>query len=93
MSAKLKVVQKIKVKEGKTVLEVLTKEGIDIKAPCKKGKCGKCLIRILEGKLPSPTKLEEKVIDKDKLEKGYRLACETEIEEDMTIEVVKKDKD
>lgn len=90
MSAKLKVIQKLNAKEGKTILEVLEKENIEIKAPCKKGKCGKCLVKVIDGEISKPTKAEEKLIDKDKLAKGYRLACESEIKGDITIEIKKK---
>lgn len=90
MSAKLKVIQKLNAKEGKTILEVLEKEKIEIKAPCKKGKCGKCLVKVIDGEVSKPTKLEEKLIDKEKLAKGYRLACEAEIKGDITVEIKKK---
>jgi ferredoxin len=78
----------IKKNKKKKILKIAKKNNIKIKAPCKKGKCGKCLVQIIEGNMPEPTKNEKKNISKKKLKKGYRLACESKIDEDAVIRIV-----
>jgi ferredoxin len=79
---------KIKKNKKKKILKIAKKNNIKIKAPCKKGKCGKCLVQIVEGSLPEPTKNEIKNISSKKLDKGYRLACESKIDDDAVIRIV-----
>ena len=78
----------IKKNKAKKILKIAKKNNIKINAPCKKGKCGKCLVQIVEGKLPEPTKNERKNISSKKLDKGYRLACESKIEDDAVIKII-----
>lgn len=53
---------------------------------CGMGKCGKCMCKVIEGKdsLPSPNWKEKKIVG-EKLEDGYRLACQLWIEQDLEI--------
>ena len=78
----------IKKNKGKKILKIAKKNNIKINAPCKKGKCGKCLVQIVEGNLPEPTKNEIKSISSKKIEKGYRLACESKIDDDAVIRII-----
>lgn len=89
MSYKVKFITEGKVKKDKPkkILKIAKKNNIKIKAPCKKGKCGKCLVQIVDGYVPEPTKNEKQSISKNKLEKGYRLACESKIKKDSVIRV------
>ncbi|WP_246637714.1 ASKHA domain-containing protein [Crassaminicella profunda] len=60
-----------------TVLEALNKEGILVYAPCGgKGDCGKCKIKI-KGQISPITKEERKILTKEEIYKGIRLACKT----------------
>lgn len=86
MSSKVQFIRECDTKKKPTVLKLAKKEGIKIKAPCNgKGKCGKCLVRILDGNVSDPSKAEQKLLSKKQLEQGYRLACETEILGDSKI--------
>ncbi|SHH67800.1 2Fe-2S iron-sulfur cluster-binding protein [Clostridium grantii] len=90
MSNLVKFVKEVESKKGKTILSVAEESKVKIKDSCGgKGKCGKCLVKVLEGKVSEPTKAEKKIIGDKKLEKGYRLACECQIDGDVSIEVVK----
>jgi ferredoxin len=75
-----------KARRGKTILEIADKYDIKIKAPCKKGKCGKCLVKV-KGDLKEITKEEKKLLSEKKLLEGYRLACVAEINGDIEIEL------
>lgn len=90
MGYKVKFIQEgeIKKNKAKKILKVAKKNNIKIKAPCKKGKCGKCLVQIVEGSVPEPTKNEIKTISSKKLDKGYRLACESKIDDDAVIRII-----
>ncbi len=82
----------VEVKKAKTILEVAEDHQIKIKAPCKKGKCGKCKVRILSGEASPLTKEEKKELSKKEIDEGVRLACMAEVVGDITLEVVKKKK-
>lgn len=79
------------VKKGKTLLDIAHKEDIKIKSPCNgKGKCGKCLVKVISGKANPPTKNEVKGLSDKKLKEGYRYACEITEMEDLVVEWIKK---
>lgn len=81
-------IQKKEVKKEKTLLEVAEKLELPIKSTCGgNGKCGKCVVKIVEGALPEPTKAERKHLGDEKLEQGYRLACEVTINENCKVEL------
>jgi ferredoxin len=91
MSNSVRFIKEVESKKGKTILSIAQDSKIKIKDSCGgKGKCGKCLVKVLDGKVSDPTKTEKKIIGDKKLEKGYRLACECEIDGDVSIEVVEK---
>ncbi len=78
--------------KGKTILEVAKENQIKIKAPCEKGKCGKCKVRVLAGELKALTKEEKKELSKKEIADGIRLACMAEVIDEVTVEIVKKKK-
>lgn len=82
----------IEVKKSKNLLEIAQDNQIKIKAPCEKGKCGKCKVRIVAGEVSPITKEETKALSKNEIEDGIRLACMVETVGDVTVEVVKKKK-
>lgn len=90
MTAKVKFVSETEVKEGKTLLEASKDSKVKLKDSCDgKGKCGKCLVKVVSGNLTKPSKKEVSVLGKKKIEQGYRLACQTEvIDGDAVIEVI-----
>ena len=90
MAVKVKFVSETTVNEGKTLLKASKQTRVKLKDSCGgDGKCGKCEVKILSGKLSEPTKEELKVLGLKKIEKGYRLACQAEvIEGDVLVEVV-----
>jgi uncharacterized 2Fe-2S/4Fe-4S cluster protein (DUF4445 family) len=70
------------------LLTALHGAGIDVESVCGGiGVCGKCRIRILEGKVSGPTAEEEEHLSEEQLESGERLACQTYAEGDLTIDI------
>jgi ferredoxin len=90
MSVKVKFINQVKVKNEKTVLKAAKEAKLSIKSPCGgKGTCGKCIVKIVEGKVSEPTKAEIKLLGQQKIDEGYRLACEAVVVEDVSIKIVK----
>jgi ferredoxin len=83
---KIKFVKETKIKKEKTILEVAEDIDIKIKASCGgKGKCGKCIVKVIKGEVSEPTKNEKKLLKEKELEQGYRLACEAVVIGDIVI--------
>ncbi|MCR4924576.1 MAG: ASKHA domain-containing protein [Lachnospiraceae bacterium] len=77
----------IEAERGRELFLVLRENGLAPLAPCGgKGKCGKCLIRLLEGELESLPD-EGSFISPADREKGLRLACRSILTGDCHIEL------
>lgn len=77
-----------KVGYGTTILEAARKLGIDLASICGgESLCGKCKVIVKTGKenLSKPTIAESKLLSKEELGEGYRLACATNIKDNLTI--------
>ncbi|KNY27301.1 2Fe-2S iron-sulfur cluster-binding protein [Pseudobacteroides cellulosolvens] len=86
---KVKFIKKTKIKKEKTILDVAGDLNLKIKASCDgKGKCGKCIVRVIGGDVSDLTKAEKKFLNDDEIEKGLRLACEAKITGDVKIEII-----
>ena len=82
---RISFVKTVKAKDDKTILDIAYDNNIKIKSPCNgKGKCGKCLVKA-KGNVSHITKAEKKLVSEKKLEKGYRLACETKVTGDCEV--------
>lgn len=85
--------KKIFCQAGENLLKVLTKNHIFIENPCNgKGICGKCKVRVVSGKCNEMAQEEGGFLRKDEICQGIRLACLTEIEGDMEIELLDKER-
>ena len=77
----------IKVNEGTTILEALEEVGMNINTPCGgKGICGKCKVLVKKG-IAAAVPLEEELLSKEEIKKGFRLACQAKLFQDSIIEV------
>lgn len=75
---------KFQVKKGKNLLDFLIAKKIPINASCAgRGRCGLCRIRIVK---PSrPNEIDNLLIDPKLLKKGYRLACQYELDKNTEV--------
>ena len=65
---------------GRTVLELLAEAGYDLPAVCGgQGRCGKCLVRVIEGDLSPPDEGERRLVSASRLAAGWRLACRAQV--------------
>lgn len=75
----------VRVCSGATVFDAALIAGIVLDSPCGgEGRCGKCVVRVKGGVFP-PTTIEIKSLGKEKLSRGFRLACQTLINNKCTI--------
>ena len=72
---------------GTLLLEATGRAGVALQAPCGgRGTCGKCQVRILDGQCP-PSAADQRVLSVEQIQQGYRLACQSYIDEPMTVEI------
>lgn len=77
--------RKIQAEEGANLLDVLQENDLEIESPCGgQGTCGKCWVRIMEGEVEISS-AGENFFSQEEKEKGFRLACQTEIKGDLTV--------
>lgn len=77
----------------KNLLQLLLENDIFVDNPCNgNGSCGKCKVRVLEGNLPPLSKGERKLLKEDEINAGIRLSCLVVPEEDITIEILQKER-
>ncbi len=71
---------------GDNLFEVLQDAGIKLRAECGgEGTCGNCQVKIKESDNFSYS--DSKVLDKERREKGYYLACQVKIEGDVEVKI------
>ncbi|HLD22186.1 MAG TPA: 2Fe-2S iron-sulfur cluster-binding protein [Patescibacteria group bacterium] len=73
---------------GSNLKEVAQAEGSSIPFGCEQGVCGTCLVNIVEGEdnVSDPTDQEKETLAAMGAEPGQRLACQCQIDGDVTIE-------
>jgi len=72
---------------GENLLEVLQDEGYELPSLCGgMGLCGKCRVKILEGK-KSPTESDREFFSDEELQEGMRLSCRVEVENDLALAI------
>lgn len=76
---------------GETILDAARQAGIDIHSACGgEGNCGQCQVVLLEGRVNPITPDDEFFLTAEELEKGYRLACRTEVLGDLKVHLPKE---
>ncbi len=72
--------QSIEIPLGETILTAAKKAGIILNIPCgEHGKCGKCVVLVLSGKITKKGIFHEKIFTQEELDQGYCLACQTKV--------------
>jgi len=73
----------LKVCQGDTVWEALRKADIKMGECGGLGKCGKCKVKIVSSIGPLSNE-ERKFLDDEEIKQGFRLACRTTVDKDLT---------
>jgi len=75
----------IQIPKGETLIRAAIEAGVHVNASCGgEGVCGKCRVIIESGMVDGG--ISERLSDED-LERGYRLACQSIVKEDITVRV------
>lgn len=74
---------------GMTILDLAEKNEVDWNSFCKRGTCARCRCHITEGieYLSAPNIAEEKRLDPEEIDEGYRLGCQSKLERIGTISI------
>lgn len=74
--------------EGSTLLKAAHAAGIAITATCGgRGRCTSCRVKFVAGTIPPPTLADEVQLGDEQVREGYRLACQCQLEEPVTVQV------
>lgn len=69
------------------LLEAVARAGTIIETPCGgAGKCGKCLVHIIDGECAASSH-EADVLTTEQIDEGYRLACHARVQSDLIVEI------
>ncbi len=80
--------RRVDIAPGESLLEAAQSAGVELVSICGGiGSCDGCRVRIMSGKLSSPTPEEESFFAPIELEEGYRLACQARPLTDVKVEV------
>ena len=83
--------RQISIEHGQTLLEALISAGVLLRADCGgKRRCGKCMVKIAEvfrASVSAADETEAKFLGAKELDGGSRLACCTEVLDDIAIEI------
>jgi uncharacterized 2Fe-2S/4Fe-4S cluster protein (DUF4445 family) len=78
----------VQVESGSNLLDVAREASIDIESHCDgMGTCGKCVVRQIHGPMEEPHSDELRLISKERLAQGVRLACRLKATENATFRV------
>ncbi len=82
--------QEIEVEDGTTLLQAAEEAGIRLNTLCGgEGLCGECRLQVVDGKAQAD-KNAIGFFSKDELQKGFVLACQTRVEDDLQVNVPAK---
>ncbi len=79
---------KLDASAGDNLYSVLALNGMIIAACGGNGRCGRCIVRFINGYIPAPSAIEISLLSQDNLADGFRLACCQTINTDISIEVL-----
>ncbi|MEE8569219.1 MAG: ASKHA domain-containing protein [Anaerolineales bacterium] len=80
--------RRVDIASGGSLLEAAHSAGVELVSICGgKGSCDGCQVRVMSGKLSSPTLEEKSFFTPFELEDGYRLACQAKPQTDVKIDV------
>ena len=74
----------IQVAQASNLLDALLGAGIAVPNSCRAGSCHACLVRCLHGE---PEDAEPDALSAAQRQQGWRLACQCQVVEDLTVKV------
>lgn len=78
--------RKVKLRKGGNLFLTLAMHDIDLPSLCGGGgECGKCKVRYENADAPRPNMIEQSLIPRRQRERGFRLACQQEVQTNITL--------
>lgn len=85
--------QTVEFEENNTLMDILLKENIFVDNPCNgKGVCGKCKIKLISGDLGELSETEKKFLKEEEIKENIRLSCLVKPKENISIELLQKER-
>ncbi len=69
---------------GSNLLDALNEAGVTVPYSCRAGSCHACLVRCIRGE---PLDARPEALDAEKRDKGWRLACQCRVVDDLAVEI------
>ncbi len=69
---------------GSNLLDALNEAGVTVPYSCRAGSCHACLVRCIRGE---PLDARPDALDAEKRDKGWRLACQCRVVDDLAVEI------
>ena len=80
--------KRVEIQSGDTLLAASRKAGVKLVSLCGgDGWCGSCLVRIADGQTNTQTQAENEYLGKEKIDQGFRLACQVVPATDVKMDV------
>ncbi len=80
--------RRVSARSAASLLDTAQAAGIDIASICGGiGSCNSCKIRLITGRLSNLTLEEQAIFAEEELEEGFRLACQSYPQSDLTVEI------
>jgi ferredoxin len=76
-------------KNGQSILDTASRNGVKIRVGCKGGGCGICKIKVLEGEVDRGI-TSRSALSLEEIEQGYALSCQAKPKSDIVISYEKK---
>ena len=78
--------RKVKVHTGSRVYDAIRAADLPVASSCgAEGTCGKCGIRVMQGRVSAASSHEERVLAANRAEPSMRLSCMTNVETDLVV--------
>ena len=78
--------RKVEVHAGSRVYDAIQTAGLPVASSCgADGTCGKCGIRVMQGRVSAASSHEERVLEANRVAPSMRLSCMTNVETDLVI--------
>lgn len=80
--------RRVAVKPGESILSGAQQAGVMLTSICGgEGVCGRCIVQVMAGQVSAPNLTEEAELGEEQVSDGWRLACQTEIEGNVRVNV------
>jgi uncharacterized 2Fe-2S/4Fe-4S cluster protein (DUF4445 family) len=80
--------RRVEAEKGETLLDVARRGGIGLAAVCGgAGTCRRCVVQLMSGAVSPPSESEQERVGTERLQKGYRLACQARVQGECKVNV------